>query len=122
MSLDILDILSPHRPFSFGASPPPPPAPVADFTGSPTVGVAPLDVTFADLSTNSPTSWSWDFGDTGTSTTQNPTHAYSTPGVYTVALQATNAGGSDTKTRTSYITVISSGGSSGGRKTLTGAG
>lgn len=63
-----------------------------------------------------------DFGDSGTSTKQNPTHQYSGAGTYTVALQATNADGSDIKTKTSYITVISSGGSSGGRKMMTGAG
>ncbi|MFA6363624.1 MAG: hypothetical protein WCX19_09065, partial [Methanoregula sp.] len=32
------------------------PAPVADFTGTPTVGTAPLLVTFTDRSTRSPTS------------------------------------------------------------------
>ncbi len=41
---------------------------------------------FKDLSTNSPTSWSWDFGDGGSSTEQNPSHTYTTPGVYSVRL------------------------------------
>ena len=80
-------------------------APVADFTGTPTSGAASLSVTFTDSSTNSPTSWAWDFGDGGTSTAQNPTHSYSTSGVFTVALTATNTAGSNTKTRTGYITV-----------------
>lgn len=62
------------------------------------------------------------YGGSGTSTKQNPTHQYSGAGTYTVVLQATNADGSDTKTKTNYITVISSGGSSGGRKMMTGAG
>jgi hypothetical protein len=79
--------------------------PVADFTGTPTSGTATLAVTFTDASTNTPTSWAWDFGDGGTSTSQNPTHNYTTGGTYTVALTATNTAGSNTKTRTAYITV-----------------
>lgn len=83
-----------------------PSAPVADFNGVPVNGSAPLAVYFTDLSTNTPASWSWDFGDSGTSTDQNPIHTYTTPGVYTVALTVTNAGGSDTETKTDYITVL----------------
>ncbi len=41
-----------------------PVAPVADFTANRTSGTAPLAVLFTDSSTNSPTSWSWNFGDT----------------------------------------------------------
>ncbi len=48
--------------------------PVAAFTGTPTSGDYPLDVQFTDQSSNSPTSWSWTFGDGGTSTAQNPAH------------------------------------------------
>ncbi|MFT7649704.1 MAG: PKD repeat protein, partial [Candidatus Poriferisodalaceae bacterium] len=40
-----------------------PAAPTASFTASPTSGVGPLDVTFTDTSTGTPTSWFWDFGD-----------------------------------------------------------
>ena len=80
-------------------------APVADFTGSPTSGEAPLTVTFTDQSTNNPTSWSWDFGDGGTSTEQNPVHTYNSAGTYTVKLTATNDCGSDTETKVDYITV-----------------
>jgi PKD repeat protein len=90
-------------------STPPPPAPVADFSGSPTSGTAPLSVSFTDLSTNTPTSWSWNFGDSGTSTAQNPSHDYTSAGDYTVSLTATNAGGSDTETKTDYIAVSSGG-------------
>ncbi|MCX6312034.1 MAG: PKD domain-containing protein [Bacteroidetes bacterium] len=50
---------------------------------------------FADATVNS-TSWSWDFGDTQTSTLQNPTHVYATIGTYTVTLVASNGCGTDT--------------------------
>ena len=82
-----------------------PVVPVADFTGTPTSGETPLSVAFTDLSTNTPTSWLWNFGDGFLSAVQNPTHVYETAGVYTVVLKATNAGGFDVKTRTGYVTV-----------------
>ena len=63
-------------------------APVADFVGSPLSGPAPLTVDFTDLSTNTPTAWSWNFGDSETSIDQDPTHVYDSPGTYTVALTA----------------------------------
>ena len=83
----------------------PPPAPTADFVGSPTSGTAPLTVNFTDQSTGSIDSWSWDFGDGGSSTAQNPSHTYSAAGTYTVSLTVTGPGGSDTNTKTDYITV-----------------
>jgi len=48
-------------------------------------------VTFSDTSSGPPTSWNWNFGDSATSTQQNPTHAYATGGTYTVTLTASNA-------------------------------
>jgi PKD repeat protein len=86
-------------------APPSGSSPVADFTGTPLTGARPLSVAFTDASTNTPTSWSWTFGDGGTSSSQNPTHSYTAAGTYNVALTATNAFGSDTKTRTGYVTV-----------------
>lgn len=79
--------------------------PVADFSGVPSSGTAPLSVAFTDLSSNSPTSWLWDFGDGSTSTAQHPTHEYAANGTYTVSLTATNADGSDTETKVGYIGV-----------------
>jgi PKD repeat protein len=85
---------------------PTPVPPVADFSATPTGGYVPLAVDFTDLSTGSPTSWLWDFGDgTGTSTEQNPSYTYSTAGTYTVTLTASNADGSDGETKVDYITV-----------------
>ena len=84
----------------------PPVPPVANFTGSPTSGEAPLTVNFTDQSTGSVTSWAWTFGaGEGNSTNQNPSHMYDTPGVYSVTLTATGSIGSDTLTRTDYIHV-----------------
>ncbi len=79
--------------------------PVANFTASTTSGPSLLDVSFTNSSTGIIDTWLWDFGDGATSTDQNPTHQYSTPGVYTVKLTATGPGGTNTKTRSSYITV-----------------
>lgn len=77
----------------------------ANFTANVTSGTAPLAVNFTDLSTGSPTAWSWDFGDGGNSTEQNPTHTYTAAGNYTVTLTASKTGSSDTETKTDYITV-----------------
>ncbi|UCD63990.1 MAG: PKD domain-containing protein [Candidatus Zixiibacteriota bacterium] len=94
----------------YGGEPPPPEPPVADFVGSPTSGSPPLTVDFIDLSTGSPTSWSWDFGDgVGTSADQNPSYTYNSVGSYTVTLTATNAYGSDDEVKTNYITVAEAG-------------
>ena len=81
--------------------------PVAAFEADVTSGQAPLTVQFTDTSTNSPQSWSWNFGD-GTSTlAQNPKHIYSEPGTYTVTLEVTNSDGSDTEIKTGYISITS---------------
>lgn len=80
--------------------------PTAAFSGTPTTGSVPLTVTFTDSSTNTPTSWAWNFGDGNTSSIHNPTHVYYTPSTaYTVTLTATNAAGSDSEVKTSYITT-----------------
>lgn len=86
----------------------PPSPPVANFTGTPTEGTAPLQVTFTDSSTAEPTSWLWHFGDGTTNTTRNPVHTYAASGLYTVNLTATNAGGSNTTERFNYINVTPS--------------
>jgi len=79
--------------------------PVATFNATPTSGCAPLTVNFADQSAGNITGWSWTFGDGGTSTLQNPSHQYTSAGSYSVTLNVTTACGSDTETKTNYITV-----------------
>jgi PKD repeat protein/DMSO/TMAO reductase YedYZ molybdopterin-dependent catalytic subunit len=81
------------------------PLPAAGFTGTPTTGIVPLTVGFTDASTGSIISYLWTFGDGSTSTEQNPSHEYTTPGTYTVKLKVTGLGGSNTITRQSYITA-----------------
>ena len=80
-----------------------PDPPVADFTGNPTSGTVPLTVSFTDASTNSPTNWSWTFGDGGTSFAQNPSHQYTSEGTHNVTLTATNSGGNDVEIKPAYI-------------------
>jgi len=82
--------------------------PVCDFSVSSTTTCS-GDIQFFDQSSNFPTSWSWDFGDGGNSTLENPTHTYGLNGVYTVTLTATNAFGNDAEIKTNYITVNLSG-------------
>jgi len=81
--------------------------PIADFYGTPTSGYKPLTVQFNDASgAGTPTSWQWTFGDGGTDTTQNPSHIYTNVGLYSVRLISSNAFGSSTILKTSYIQVI----------------
>lgn len=63
---------------------------------SQTVGCYPFEVDFTDNSTPGSaaiTSWSWDFGDGGTSNLQNPSHTYTTPGVFDITLLLVDANG-----------------------------
>lgn len=73
-------------------------APVAAFNASSSSVCENESITFTDQSTNTPTSWAWDFGDSQTSTDQNPVHSYAAAGNYTVTLTATNAGGNNSTT------------------------
>lgn len=81
--------------------------PAAAFVGNPTSGCGPLSVQFTNQSSSNATSWSWTFpgGTPSSSTEQNPTVVYNTPGSYTVTMTATNSAGSNTSTQTNYITV-----------------
>ena len=82
--------------------------PVAAFSGNPISGLAPLTVNFTDESTGSITSSEWAFGNGGTSTEENPSYTYETPGTYTVSLTVTGPVGFNTEVKTDYISVTSS--------------
>ncbi len=79
--------------------------PNADFTANITSSYCSGFFSFTDHSTETPTSWLWNFGDGTTSAIQNPTHEYTANGTYTVTLTATNAYGHSSKTDTDYVTV-----------------
>ncbi len=90
-------------------------APVADFAVSPVTPLAGQPVVFTDRSRENPTSWSWNFGDpasggSNTSSAQNPTHVYGSAGSYAATLQARNASGSSTISRSIAITQPAGGG------------
>jgi PKD repeat protein len=80
----------------------------ADFQAAPVSGTAPLEVAFTDASTSrgAPvTAWTWNFGDGGSSTEQNPRHTYQRVGKYTVLLQAQSADGFDVRSKRQLIDV-----------------
>jgi PKD repeat protein len=79
-------------------------APAASFTVSTPNPAASSVVVFTDATSGGPTSWTWDFGDGGASTQQNPTHAYANPGSFTVRLTASNASGPSTATLAITVT------------------
>ncbi|OPX72975.1 MAG: PKD domain protein [Methanoregulaceae archaeon PtaU1.Bin059] len=80
-----------------------PKPPVARFTQDTKVGNAPLTVRFTDLSTGTPESYLWTFGDGGTSTEPSPVHTYQAPGLYRVTLWVENEGGASTATGYAYV-------------------
>ncbi len=87
-------------------------APKAQFTSNTTQGGSPLTVQFTDQSTGtSPMTYHWDFSDgTGNlaeNSMQNPVWRFweDAGTSYTVTLTVTNAYGSDTITKTNYITL-----------------
>ena len=87
-----------------------PVAPVAAFTATIRTGTAPLTVRFTDQSTNSPTSWKWEYRKTDGSWTfsgpvaQNPTNIFAA-GSYDIRLTATNTAGNGISSKTGYIIV-----------------
>jgi PKD repeat protein len=100
---------------------PVPSPPLPDFitsqgnTGATAISVGGT-VGFVDASVRNPyswrpTAWSWDFGGTGASagatglTAQNPTVSFIVAGTYTVSLTASNANGSNSVTKTNFVTV-----------------
>ncbi len=83
-------------------------APVAGFSANATSGSVPLAVQFTDTSTGTtPLTYAWDFDNNGItdSTVKNPVFTYLTAGTYTVKLKVTNSAGTNTSTRSNYITI-----------------
>lgn len=96
----------------------------AGFTVGSQAGPAPLSVTFTDISLASGAavidSWLWDFDDGYTSTEQNPTHVYATPGTYSprLTVQDTVRGLNDTYVGTSILVTAPPPPGSGGDVSL----
>ena len=81
-------------------------APKADFEGTPLTGVAPLTVSFKDMSSGHYSSCHWDFGDSKSSDSCNdPEHVYDTAGTYSVSLKVSGAAGDDTEEKVDYLEV-----------------
>lgn len=81
------------------------PVPSASFTFLPSAPSVNQSVQFSDTSTGNPTAWSWNFGDGGTSTAQNPIHVYLSAGTYKVTLKASNASGEDSVSHNVTVTA-----------------
>ncbi len=83
-------------------------APVAKAAADKTSGTAPLTVNFSSAGSSDPDgdpiTFSWTFGDGGTSTAANPSHTYSANGSYTATLTVRDSTGK-TATASMRITV-----------------
>jgi PKD repeat protein len=84
----------------------------AKFSALRTIVCAGDAIQFTDESYNAATGWTWTFtgGSPASSTTQNPTITYNTPGTYAVKLVATDGSTSNTSDIAAYVTVLPSGG------------
>ena len=82
--------------------------PTADFTVDRIVSCAGETITFTDLSSSSAVinNWVWDFGDGGSSTTQNPTYQYNLTGNFDVTLITGEGICTDTLIKNYYIEII----------------
>ncbi|MFX0075102.1 MAG: NosD domain-containing protein, partial [Candidatus Hermodarchaeota archaeon] len=84
--------------------------PVAFFTATPTIislSNSIVQFQFRGYEGDGPTTFQWNFGDdTANSTEKNPTHRYTSPGIYTVILTVIDSDGdSDVLKRLNYIIV-----------------
>ena len=82
-------------------------APFVQFSAGETQGCVPFVVSFTDQSLNNPIEWLWSFPGAvpSSSDLQNPIVQYSSPGVYSVSLTASNASGSTQLALDNYIFV-----------------
>ena len=81
--------------------------PTAGFSSSVTSGCAPMTIQFTDQSQGAPNTWAWNFpgGTPATSTEQNPSVVYTTPGTYSVNLTVSNGAGTDDISQPQLIQV-----------------
>jgi len=84
-------------------------APRVRFTGSSLSGVAPLDVTFMDITdpgTLEITKRVWDLGEGDPAEEDGPSYTYATPGLYDVSLTVTTSQGETTRVEPGFIAVL----------------
>lgn len=81
--------------------------PTAGFNATSNSGCEPLTVQFTSTSSTNTEDFNWQFpgGTPNSSTAENPTVLYLTPGTYSVSLTVSNSAGSNTATQSNYITV-----------------
>lgn len=86
--------------------------------GAPLRGAPPLAVSFTGSASGgtAPYTWSWVFGDGGTSTTQSPSHTYAVAGSYISTLTVADSAG---HTASSSVGVTVTNSSTGGNLTVT---
>lgn len=87
-------------------------APVANFSAAKTTLTVNEVLQLTDQSSNSPTAWEWTITptsftyETGSSSTSRfPSLRFTAAGTYSITLKATNANGSNSATKSNYITV-----------------
>jgi PKD repeat protein len=84
--------------------------PTANFSYTPSQPSIIDTINFIDETIGNADKWSWTFGDGGTSSLQNPTRRYPTPGTYEVVLTASGNGQSSTVKK--FVVVTSGSGGS----------
>jgi len=85
--------------------------PVVDFVSDVNSICEGQEISFSDFSFNAAPEWNWSFegGTPATSTDPNPTVVYNQTGTYEVSLTMTNAFGTSTETKSTYIFVLDGG-------------
>ena len=79
---------------------------IADFSATPTSGVVPLVVDFSNLSTGDYSICDWDFGDgSSNSNCDDPSYTFNQAGTFTVTLNISGLGSTDSEMKSSYIAV-----------------
>ena len=82
--------------------------PKSRFNVYPIAPVVGDQVEFRNRSLYEPETFLWNFGDGNTSEEENPSHAYDTPGIYTVSLTVSNELGENTKVKEEHVQVFES--------------
>ena len=82
--------------------------PTAGFSATNSTGCSPLSVQYMNTSSSNAESFNWTFpgGSPASSTMENPTVTYNTPGTYNATLEVSAAGGTDVLVIENIVTVL----------------